>query len=131
MSMRKPTISDYGDADERERKACERLGTDKPKCIYCAETHPAVLELHHVAGRKFGDELVIVCRNHHRLLSDTQKDHPPQIIGCNDPHEYWAHLLLGIADLLALAIQFLRNVAANLLVHAKGSSANLHQGAVP
>ena len=118
--------ANHGDAEARQRRAYERLGTDNPKCIYCPETNPVALELHHIAGRKFGNELVIVCRNHHRPLSDAGKDHPPKIVGCNDPHEYWAHLLLGIADLLALAIEFLRRIATDLLTHAK-----THQDATP
>lgn len=130
-SGNKGSIFDHGDAEARQRKAYERLGTDSPKCIYCPETNPTVLELHHVAGRQYGNELVIVCRNHHRLLSNVQKDHPPKIIGCNDPHEYWAHLLLSIADLLVLAVEFLRDIASKLLAHARmRASAATHPDAV-
>jgi len=123
---------DYGDAESRERKDHERLATENPKCIFCPESNPwpaAVLERHHIAGRQFGDELVIVCSNHHRLLSSAQKDHPPKIAGCNDPHEYWAHLLWGIADLLALAVEFLRKIAAKLFEHVKASPAAVHREA--
>ncbi len=111
---------DHGDAEERERKAYERLGTDKPKCAFCGESNPLVLELHHVAGQRFGDELVTVCRNHHRLLSDTQKGHPPKIPSCNDEQEFWAHLLHGIADLLELAVRYIRDIAAKLIAQATG-----------
>jgi hypothetical protein len=46
----------------------ERLGTNEPGCVVCGEDDPSYLELHHIPGRKFGDELVIVCRNCHRKL---------------------------------------------------------------
>jgi hypothetical protein len=44
-------------------------------CIVCLEKDPRCLELHHIAGRQFADEVVVVCCNCHRKLSDMQKDH--------------------------------------------------------
>ena len=41
----------YPDAEERLRKALERLGTDDPKCAHCGEPNPLLLELHHIAGK--------------------------------------------------------------------------------
>src|ERR1700734_585745 len=63
--------------EARLQRMCERLGDDKPGCINCGLEDIRCLEAHHIAGSKFGDALVIVCRNCHRILSDDQKDHPP------------------------------------------------------
>ena len=44
-------------------------------CIVCLEDDARCLELHHIAGRKFADDVVVVCCNCHGKLSDMQKDH--------------------------------------------------------
>lgn len=79
----------------------QRLGSDHPRCIVCDEDDPCCLELHHLASKDFGDDQVIVCRNHHRKLSDMQKEHPP---ASTTPTtlEGEGHLQLGIADLMEL-----------------------------
>jgi hypothetical protein len=56
----------------RQHGQLERLGTNEPGCVVCGEDDPSYLELHHIPGRKFGDELVIVCRNCHRKLSNDE-----------------------------------------------------------
>jgi hypothetical protein len=89
---------------ERERRRqtrLERLGTNNPKCLFCWEDDPACLELHHLAGKGFGDETVITCRNCHRKLTDKQKEHPPAIAEVTTL-ERRGRLLLGIADGLEL-----------------------------
>ena len=71
----------------REQGARERLGPINPKhlkCLYCDVTDPLILEKHHIAGRRYDNDTVIVCRNHHRLLSNFQKDHAAPIY--ENPH---------------------------------------------
>jgi hypothetical protein len=105
-------------AKERRKQAVlERLGTNSPQCVICVEGDPRCLEKHHLPGRKFGDDLVIVCRNCHRKLSDTQKDHPLQI--CTPPclEERIAHFLHGLADLFELLIAKFREFADQLLTN--------------
>ena len=63
---------------ERERRrqtALDRLGTDNPSCVICADNNWRHLELHHIAWHAFDDMTVIVCCKCHRDLSDMQKDH--------------------------------------------------------
>ncbi len=95
----------HGDKETRRRKACERLGSSSPHCILGDETNPHALELHHVAGRAFDPELVPLCHNHHARVSDAQKDHPPKIDDCINPLEAIGHLLLGLSDLVAVAVE--------------------------
>jgi len=45
-------------------------------CPFCGEDDPRCAEDHHIAGRKYDDMTVRVCRNCHRKLSDMQRDHP-------------------------------------------------------
>jgi hypothetical protein len=88
---------------ERLRQArLERLGSNNPSCLFCDEADPSCLERHHLSGRAFGDDCVVVCRNCHRKLSDRQKDHPPVLAGAPEPIECCGRLLLGIADALEL-----------------------------
>lgn len=114
MSKKERTFK-HGDYYTRRRKAQERLGTDNPKCVYCDETEPVALHLHHIGQLKYDDKTIIVCLNHHARLSDAQKDHPPKIEGNNDPLEGFAHILLGIVDLLKIVIEQLVRASVFLL----------------
>lgn len=110
--------------ERRKQRALERLGSNNSRCILCGYDDPTALELHHVAGRAFGDELVVVCRNHHRALSDHQNDHPPQRDKHPDEIERTAHFLKGLADLFELLVTWLREHSNKLLVAAAQTSHN-------
>ena len=96
--------------ERRKQRALERLGSNNPRCVVCGYDDPLALELHHIAGRAFGDEMVPVCRNCHRRLSDYQKDHslgqakPPSEI------EPIRHFLLGLADLFEMLVKRLARI---------------------
>lgn len=105
--------------EARRRKAHERLGSTNFCCVKCGEDNPHCLELHHLAGQKFGDEAVPVCRNCHRKLSDDQKDHPRPI--SDDPGllERIGHYLFGLADMLALVAERLKEFGRMLIEEAR------------
>jgi hypothetical protein len=105
--------------EARLQRMHERLGVDHPRCIECGLDDVRCLEAHHIAGRKFDDATVIFCRNHHRILSDDQKDHPPLIGSAPSLHERAAHLLYGLADLFVLLVARLREYADELIAFAK------------
>lgn len=109
----------------RRERALERLGTRNPTCIYCGENDPIVLERHHVAGRAYHEVTVVVCRNHHRKLSDRQKDHPPKVTDIPDAHEIIARLLLGLADIFEPLIKIFREFAQQLIELADTNRDNL------
>jgi hypothetical protein len=103
--------------ERRRQRALERLGSNKPRCIFCDCDDPLALELHHIAGAAFDHEKVVVCRNCHRRLSDWQKDHA---LKQNDPPsdlERIAHFLEGLADLFEMLVERLREFAATLTQH--------------
>lgn len=100
--------------ERRRQKALERLGTKNPRCISCPCDDPLALELHHIAGRSYDDELVAVCRNCHRTLSDWQKDHPASTNNPPSDPERIAHFLLGLADMFELLVKRLRKFAQKL-----------------
>lgn len=105
--------------EKRRQKAFERLGTNNPKCICCEEIDPHCLELHHLPDRAYGDDTVIVCRNHHRKLSNMQKGHPEQIGAQPDPLECIAHFLLCLADFFELLIKKLREHGDKLIAEVR------------
>lgn len=102
MSKRKPPK--HGDKESRDRDAREKLGSKSPNCIFGHAPKPHWLQRHHVAGRKFSDEEIYICHNHHAEVSDSQYDHPTKIIDCINPLEADGHLLLGLGDLLDVVI---------------------------
>jgi hypothetical protein len=114
--------------EKRHQSALERLGSKNPKCIFCGADDPSILEKHHIAGRGFDRHTVIVCRNHHRKLSDLQKDHPQKIAEPPDVLEIIAHFLLGLADLFEFLIEKMREFAAQLLERADPNRDNLEPG---
>lgn len=97
------------DDEDRKQQQLRRLGTQNPSCVICGESDPAVLEKHHIAGRKHHDDLAIVCRNCHGKLSDKQRgratSHPPDPPGMSSTI---GRYLLGLADLLEMIIEALR-----------------------
>src|SRR5437868_3572563 len=111
---------------ERLRQArLERLGSNDPRCLFCDEADPACLELHHVSGKAFGDDCIVVCRNCHRKLSDKQREHPPTISKNPNTLECLGWLLLGVADSLELLkvpeqlVQLIRNGGLHLIEYGQ------------
>jgi hypothetical protein len=122
---RDPTNETELRREARRQRAIERLGTKNPACIYCGENDSLVLERHHLAGRDYDEGTVIVCRNHHRKLSDRQKDHPDKIAETPDALEVIAHFLLGLADLFEFLIGKLREFASQLIERADPNRDNV------
>lgn len=111
------------DAERRRQRALQRLGTDHPVCACCPEADPLCLELHHLQGQAFGGDLVVVCRNCHRKLSDAQRDHPARIAEVPGAMERIGHFLLGLADLLKLIASKLKEFGQELIAIVAGQSA--------
>jgi hypothetical protein len=102
--MSKKRVFSYGDREERRRRACERLGTDKCSCLLSDWNDPLAIELHHIAGKQYHGEVVPLCQNHHAQASDYQKDHPAKIEGCTNQLENMGHFLLGLSDLAEIVV---------------------------
>lgn len=111
--------------EARRQRAIERLGIKNPVCLFCPENDPVVLERHHLAGQAYDQSTVVVCRNHHRKLSDLQKDHPEKIADPPDPLEIIAHFLLGLADLFEFLVEIFRRFAHQLIESADPNRGNV------
>jgi len=114
--------------EARLQKVCDRLRVETPRCAHCGCDDARCLEAHHIAGRRFDDATVILCRNCHRILSDDQKDHPPLIGGAPSLHERVGHSLKGLADFLALLVAKLHGFGDELIEFAKREAATATVG---
>ena len=101
--------------ERRRLNALDRLNDHEPRCVVCGEDDWRTLEYHHIAGRAFDAATAILCRNCHRKVSDDQKDHPERISRPPSPAERVAHFLLGLADLFALLVVTMRDLARALI----------------
>jgi len=96
-----PAPKNPKDREARKQQALERLGSEHPRCKLCGESDWRVLmEEHHIAAKRNGDETVIVCRNCHAKLSDGQRDHAAPPGGTPMQREQLANFLDGLVDLL-------------------------------
>lgn len=102
----------------RKQRRLEKLGSNSPLCGACGESDWRCLELHHVADFGCDDCTVIVCRNCHRRVSDDQRDHPAFDPDADPMLHAIGRFLLGLADLLRLAIERLTEFALALIDRA-------------
>jgi len=104
--------------EARKQRRLEALGTNDPTCGECGESDWRCMELHHVADHGCDDGTVILCRNCHRKVSDDQKDHPAFDPAADPTLHAIGRFLLGLADLLRLAIEKLTEFGRALIERA-------------
>ncbi len=105
--------------EKRKQDRLEKLGSKNPVCSLCGETDDRCLEAHHIAGRAYAEDTAILCRNCHRKASDDQKDHPKGSAKPAHPLEVAGRLLMGLADLLALAAAKLKEIGVYVIECAR------------
>jgi hypothetical protein len=104
------------DAEDRRQQRLRRLRSRYPICVATGESDSAVLDLHHIAGRKHHGDVAIVSANAHRKLSDQQRDHVPA--ESTPPKGELAKMglyLLGLGDLFAMIAETLRRFGASMI----------------
>lgn len=102
----------------RKQRRLEKLGCNSPLCGECGESDWRCLELHHPADFGCDDGTVILCRNCHRKVSDDQKSHPAFDPAADPTLHAIGRFLLGLADLLRLAIEKLTAFGLMLIEQA-------------
>lgn len=108
--------------EARKQNRLDRLGSNNPRCGECGEDDDRCLEAHHVAGQRHDDATVCVCRNCHRKLSDDQKDHPGFNADADAFLDSVGRFLLGLADLLRLAVEKLVEFGNALIERAAATA---------
>lgn len=119
---KKSNPPNHGDYETRYRKALERLGTDTPKCAHCDVINPFCLQLHHIAGQANDQRTIILCSNHHDVITNAQKDHPPPVDDLSHPANRLGNIVLGIAELLLIAVEMLQEAGRYLIGVARAAS---------
>jgi len=111
--------------DERKKRIechkqtrLETLMTNEPICKTCAETHYNCFEKHHIAGKRYSDEIVLECKNCHAKLTALQKGHPPPTDDNPSLEEIIGRFLLGLADFFELLVDTLRKFGEYLIEQA-------------
>jgi hypothetical protein len=116
---------------ERHEGKRQQLGSPDPACAICGcmdiqsltgvpfsklppHARALVLERHHLAGRAAGDWQVIVCLNHHAVLSDDQYDWDCRLRKPQSRDERLAAFLQGLADLFRALSHALLSLAEAL-----------------
>lgn len=104
--------------EARKQQRLRKLGTNNPICPVCGETDWRVFQSHHISGQNNDPDLTHpLCSNCHCKISDAQKDHPEDV---SDPADHLgriAHFMLGLAELLVLIVESLRDFADILFNH--------------
>ena len=54
----------------------KREGNPTLYCSECLEDHPAVIEMHHIIGRGNSDEVIPLCKNCHKIITNEQNKLP-------------------------------------------------------
>ena len=102
-------------SESRKQRRTHRLGGEKQVCSACCEADQRCLEMHHIAGQKYLDDVVPICRNCHRKLSDDQKDHPDTENANIPAMAAMGQCFLGLADFLDLIVKRLREWGRQLI----------------
>ncbi len=110
--------------EKRKQSTLEKLDTNEPRCSICGETDWRCFERHHVAGRARDPITALVCFNCHRKLSDEQLDHPASEEADDPTLDRIGHFLLGLADMLRLIVEKLREFGHALIDRARSSCAH-------
>jgi hypothetical protein len=118
MTKRRAPTEDYG---RRKRSRLHKLGTDNPRC-WCGNNDWRVIEEHHPDTRKRDHLTVLLCANHHRIVTDDQKDHPKENPGCDEFLASVGNFLLGLADMLELVLDRLYEFGEALIARANESA---------
>lgn len=108
-------LEDKAEYERRKQRRLQALGTNKPRCGSCGEDRWQTLELHHLAGQAHDDQVVIQCRNCHRVLSDAQRDHPAPQESAEPYVEMIGRFLLGLADMLRFIAERLQEFGRHLI----------------
>jgi len=109
--------------ERRKQRRLERLGTQHPICVTCGETDWRCLEVHHIVDCDGKSATVILCANCHRKVTDAQKGHPPHSTVADPLLESIGRFLLGLAELLKLAVDQLMTFGEALINRACGEAA--------
>ena len=123
MIKRKGNIAES--QERRKQDRLHKLGTNAPRCATCGNDDWRCIEEHHPDTRKCDNLVVLLCANHHRLVTYNQKDHPEEKPGCDELLARIGNFLLGLADMLNLILERLHEDGEALIERANAFAPNV------
>jgi hypothetical protein len=105
--------------ERQKQNRLEKLGTNDPVCTTCGHDHWACFDNHHIAGRRYLDTTVRLCKNCHAEVTALQKGHSSPEGKKPSTEEIIGRLLLGLADFFELLIDTLREFGEYLIEKAR------------
>lgn len=108
--------------ERRKQDRLHKVGTNNPYCAICGNSDWRCIEEHHPDTRKRDNLVVLLCANHHRLVTYDQKDHPKELPGCDEFIASVGKFLLGLADMLAVILERLYEYGEALIARANQSA---------
>jgi hypothetical protein len=109
------------DHEKRKQNRLHKIGSNNPRCATCGNNDWRVLEEHHPGARKRDKLVVLLCANHHRIVTDDQKDHPKDHPNVDEFLARVGNFLLGLADMLRLVLDRLYEFGEELIVRANSN----------
>ena len=106
------------DQERRKQARSHKLGTNHPRCATCGNSDWRVIEEHHPDTRKRDNLVVLLCANHHRLVTDDQKDHCSGLEGSDPFLVSVGNFLLGFADMLRIILDRLYEFGNELIARS-------------
>lgn len=90
-------------------------------CVLCGyHLDPRNIEMHHIAGRKYGNLTIPVCHNCHQSLSRSQYHGLKELMPFErTPETEMALFLRGLSDIQLLSSQHLRNLSDQIIDRIK------------
>lgn len=113
------STSDY---ERRKQARLEKLGTNNPSCGVCGFRDWRCIEKHHIAGHKRDKATALLCANHHRIVTDDQKDHPPFDPDADPLLDSIGQFLLALASMLKIVVEKLLEFGHALIDRSKTQS---------
>jgi hypothetical protein len=117
MAKKKPPTDEY---ERRKQSRLHKLGTNNPRCL-CGNSDWRCIEEHHVDTRRRDTLVVLVCANCHRILTYDQKEHPKELLNCDEFLASVGNFLLGLAGMLRIILDRLYEYGEALIVRANGT----------
>ena len=111
-----------GNLERRKQDRLHKLGTNTPRCAVCGNSDWRCIEEHHPATRKSDKRVVLLCANHHRLVTYGQKDHPLENHGCDVFLVSVGNCLLGLADMFVIIVEILCEFGKALIERANATA---------
>lgn len=88
----------------------------RPICFSCEEADPLVLEEHHMVGKAYSDEAILLCKNCHAKVTAGQNLFPPKARSHKAPlKERLTYALYSLILLIEQILSYLKDLCLEIV----------------